>query len=308
MKSLTVSNFAKSFGVAEKTFSKSCRQIISDTNFQYHDINGVKLENLLLRILKRIDEDVQVIGAEERQDVWEKGWQENLDDFIDSDFDEEKLVPRFIRPNNPIRYNQNYILPEQQEFELNFVKVFRQWFLENYFANVENIYEYGCGTGFNLVAAGKLFPEKKLYGSDFVQSSVDLVNAIGKAKNIPLQGDLFDMIKPNYDYQISKNSGIFTFGSLEQLASKTDNFLDYMIKQKPDICVHSEPAIELYEPTNLSDYLAIKFQSKRGYTEGLIPKLKKLEGEGKIELIKVKRLYFGSLFMEGYNIIVWRPL
>jgi len=308
MKKLTVEDFARSFRTTEKTFSFSVRQFISETNFCYRDIKGEELESLILRILTRIDEDVQVIGAEERQEVWDKGWQENLDEFLDSDFDEEKLVPRFIRHNNPIRYNQGYIFPEQPEFELNYVKVFRQWYLEHYFANVENIYEYGCGTGFNLVAASKLFPEKKLFGSDFVQSSVDLVNAIGNAKNIPLQGGLFDMIQPNHDYQISKNSGIFTFGSLEQLASKTDNFLDYLINQKPEICVHSEPAIELYQPTNLSDYLAIKFQSKRGYTEGLIPKLKKLEDEGRIELIKVKRLFFGSLFMEGYNLIVWKPL
>ncbi len=308
MKTINIEDFARSFGTTEKKISISCRQFISETNFRYRDIKGEELESLILRILTRIDEDVQVIGAEERHEVWDKGWQENLDEFLDSDFDEEKLVPRFIRPNNPIRYNQKYIFPEQQDFELNYVKVFRQWFLEHYFANVENIYEYGCGTGFNLVTAGKLFPEKKLYGSDFVQSSVDLVNAIGKAKNIPLQGDLFDMIQPNYDYQISKNSGIFTFGSLEQLASKTDNILDYLVNQKPEICVHTEPAIELYDPTNLSDYLAIKFQSKRGYTKGLIPKLKKLEDDGRIELIKVKRLYFGSLFMEGYNLIVWKPL
>jgi hypothetical protein len=308
MKTLTVSDFALSFGVDKNTFSNSCRQLILDTNFCYRYIKGKELESLLMRIITRIDEDQQVIGALDRKEVWEKGWQENLDEFNKSNFDEKMLVPKFIRSNNPIRYNQRYIFPEHPEFELNYVRVFRKWYLEHYFAKVENIYEFGCGTGFNLLAAAELFPKKKFFGSDFVQSSINLLNTIGKSKKISLSGALFDMINPNYDYHIQDNSGIFTFGSLEQLASKTDNMLNYLITQKPEICVHTEPALELYDPTNLSDYLAIKFQGKRGYTTGLIPKLKKLESEGKIELLKVKRLYVGSLYMEGYNLIVWKPL
>jgi len=308
LKTITVEDFAKSFGTSVDTFSTSCRLLISECNFNYRDIEGHELSELILRILKRIDEDQQIIASKERQAVWEKGWQENLDEFIASNFDENKLVPKFIRSNVPIRYMQKYIFPEHSEFELCYVKVFRQWYLENYFANVNNIYEFGCGTGFNLLAAAGLFPDKRFYGSDFVQSSVDLVNAIGEAKELPLTAEIFDMIQPNQDYNIQQSSGVFTFGSLEQLASKTDNMLDYLISQKPEIVVHTEPTIELYDESNLSDFLAIKFQGKRGYTEGFLPKLQRLHDQGKIELIKVQRLCFGSLFMEGYNLIVWKPL
>ena len=48
------------------------------------------------------------------------------------------------------------------EFELNFVKVYHRWFLENYFHPFDNIYEFGCGTGFNLVVASEIFPNKNL--------------------------------------------------------------------------------------------------------------------------------------------------
>ena len=308
MNTITVEDFATSFGTNEDTFSESCRQLISESNFRYKDIVGEELNELILKILKRIDEDKQVIASQERQAVWQKGWQENLDEFIASGFDESKLVPKFIRSNVPIRYMQKYIFPEHEKFELNYVKVFRQWYLENYFSNVDNIYEFGCGTGFNLLAASGLFPNKQLFGSDFVQSSVDLVNAIGDSKGIPLSAEIFDMMNPNSNYKIKNNSGVFTFGSLEQLASKTDNMLDYLISQNPQIVVHTEPTIELYDDNNLSDFLAIKFQGKRGYTEGFLPKLQRLHEQGKIELIKVKRLCFGSLFMEGYNLIVWKPL
>ena len=199
MKTITVADFAKSFGTHEDTFSTSCRQLIVECDFRYRDIEGDELNTLILSVLKRIDEDRQVIASQERQAVWEKGWQENLDEFIASEFDENKLVPKFIRSNVPIRYMQKYIFPEHAEFELSYVKVFRQWYLENFFSDVDNIYEFGCGTGFNLLAAAGLFPQKHFFGSDFVQSSVDLVNAIGESKAIPLSAEIFDMMQPNQE-------------------------------------------------------------------------------------------------------------
>ena len=60
--------------------------------------------------------------------------------------------------------------------------------------------------------------------------------------------------------------------------------------------------------SKLNDYLAIKFQGNRGYSAGLLPLLERLEKLGKIELIKVRRLFFGSLYMEGYNTFVWKKV
>ena len=69
-----------------------------------------------------------------------------------------------------------------------------------------------------------------------------------------------------------------------------------------------EPTVELYDETNLVDHLAAKFHKKRGYTQGYLPRLKALEAEKKVEILKVKRTYFGSLFMEGFSFIIWRPV
>ena len=116
------------------------------------------------------------------------------------------------------------------------------------------------------------------------------------------------MIEPDESLDIVPNSIAFTSGAIEQIASKFDKFLDFLLRKKPDLVVHIEPTYEVYDQDNLFDYLAAKFHAKRGYTQGYLPKLKALEAEGKIELIKVKRLMFGSLFMEGYTYMVWRPL
>ena len=68
-----------------------------------------------------------------------------------------------------------------------------------------------------------------------------------------------------------------------------------------------EPTIELYDESNLLDYLAMRFHVKRGYTEGYLPRLRELESQNKVEILKVKRLFFGSLYMEGYSCLIWRP-
>jgi len=51
----------------------------------------------------------------------------------------------------------------------------------------------------------------------------------------------------------------------------------------------------------------MKFHRKRGYTENYLTRLRELEAQNEIEILKVKRLFFGSLYMEGYSYMIWRP-
>jgi hypothetical protein len=56
------------------------------------------------------------------------------------------------------------------------------------------------------------------------------------------------------------------------------------------------------------DYLGYAFHSKRRYTNNLLPYLQKLKKNKKIKIIKLCKSPFGSLMIEGYNLIVWKPL
>jgi len=277
MKSLNVEDFANSFGTTINGFSNELMTLISNMDFRYHVYEGKARDQLILKILKAIDNDRQLVGAEERKDVWLKGWEENLNSFIENEFDFEALTPKFIRKDRPVRYNGQYIQPNNTSFELDFNTIFRSWLFQNYFSEYENIYEFGCGTGFNLVLLDKLLPGRSLHGLDFVKSSVDLINLIGEKKDINLKGHLFDMVTPDENLEIAENSAVFTFGAIEQLASKYENFIDFLIDRKPRLCAHIEPTVELYNEDELIDYLSIKFHKKRGYTEGLLPYLQELE-------------------------------
>ena len=302
---LDAESFARAFGVDR--LPATCAELIAACDFRHRPLHGAERDAVILEVIKRIERDKQVIAAPERRDVWERGWREALNDYVSSGYAEDKLVPRFIRPNQPVRLNSEYAMPASDRFELDFVRVVREWMFRTYFAQVPEIHEFGCGTGFNLLALSQMYPGKPLHGSDFVPASVELVNQIAAARGLTLKGRLFDMTAPDAAYPLAAGAGVFTFGSIEQLGAKPESFVRFLISKKPAICVHIEPTVELYDEDVLIDYLAALFHKKRGYTEGLLPMLKTLENERTVELIKVKRLHFGSLMMEGYSVMAWRP-
>lgn len=278
---------------------------------RFQRLSNSSRDNLIREVLKRIELDTQIIGAAERKGVWERGWAEVLvqyDNADPTDAVEKELIPKFFRANQSIRLLGNYAAPLVSNFESIFVSALRSVIFDHYFCDVTEFHEFGAGTGHNLVHFCKKFPQIQAFGSDFVHSSVTLMNRLSHDLNLNLTSTTFDMTRPADDYEIGEGAGVFTFGSIEQLAGKYHRFIDFILSKKIKLCVHIEPVIELYNESLLFDWLAIKFQSKRGYTAGFLPYLQQLESSGRVTLSKVKRLGFGSLMMEGYNLIVWRPV
>jgi hypothetical protein len=307
MAEVTLHDFAHSFGTNPDTFSEHCRKIVYEKNFEYVIQEGEQRDDVILDVLKKIDTDVQVIGTPERRDVWLRGWSENLERYVDTGGGMDALIPKFIRGNQCARYEGNYIQPSSPTFELDFLTVFRTWLFENYFQAFDSIYEFGSGTGFNLVLLSQLFPKKELHGLDFVESSVDLINTVAARTKVNIKGTLFDMEAPPANFRLARNNAIFTIGAMEQLAGRFENFLQFILRERPRLCVHVEPTAELYDQNSLFDYLALKFHRKRGYTEGFLPRLQQLESQHEIKIHKIKRLHFGNLMMEGYTCMVWEP-
>lgn len=304
---ITIKDFADIFGEDEASFSLRLKHEINSHEFSFRKPTSQEYKSLILEVLKKIKNDTQKIGAKERLDVWQCGWQENLDAYSRDNLDKTHLIPKFIRKGNPVRWKKNYVFPASELFEINFIKIYRQWFGEQYLTSCDIVHEFGCGTGHNLLALAEMFPKKSFRGSDFVDSAVSLTNKVGKEKKIDLSAQKFDMLSPDYSYGIGASDGVFTFGALEQLASNLSPMLEFLLDKKPSIVIHTEPVEEFYDLESLEDFLAYTFQSNRGYSSGLISKLEELELKGKIEIIKAKRLFFGSFFMEGYNHIAWRP-
>jgi hypothetical protein len=107
---------------------------------------------------------------------------------------------------------------------------------------------------------------------------------------------------------LDRGAYVYTVASLEQVGLEFKKFVDYLLKNKPKLCVHVEPVAELLDNSNLLDYLSVKYFEKRNYLRGFLTYLRQLEKQGKIRILKARRTYIGSLFIEGYSVIIWTPV
>ena len=304
---LSVNDFAALFGTTCDGLSSECQDLINQRDFRYRILEGQERDQVLLDILKVIEADTQAVGTTERKDVWNQGWSGNYQAFCDARYDLAALVPKFIRPGRVIRLKGQYVCPASPTFELDYYTVLRQWLFSTYLSDMRAVFEFGCGTGWNLVALAKMYPSMEVHGLDFVPSSRYLVEKIRSVYGLNLSGHLFDMRAPDKTIRFNARSAIFTVGAMEQLAGDFEPFLQFLLKLSPALCIHVEPTIELYDENNLVEYLAIKFHRKRGYTQGFLPRLRQLEALGDVEILNTNRSHFGSMFIDGYSLVVWRP-
>ena len=305
--SLSVEDFSRLFGTSVDDFDDECREFISKTDFRYRKISHAERDQTIVEILNRIDSGRMTIAGKAAKSRWEKGWTENLENFVAKGYDLNELIPKYVRPDQILRLYRNYVMPLEANFEFNFFTVLRLWLFKRYLKQFGTIYEFACGTGYNLPLLAELFPQKNLYGLDWIEASVDLVNLIGEKHGMNIVGRLFDMFSPDYSLKIAKNSAIMTIGGLEQLGDGHKAFVEFLIEKEPSLCIHVEPLCELYDKNNLLDYLAVRFHEARNYLRGFLTNLKKLERENKIEIIKTQRMYFGSLYHDGWSLLIWRP-
>jgi len=307
-RSLRPGDFAKLFGTNVRDISPDCLRLIRVGDFRYTRLGREKRDAVIQSVLKRIlFGELTVAGDASARTRWEKGWTENLRNLARSHFSPSALTPKYIRQSQPLRLFQDYVIPVNPRFELNWYKVFTRWLFKKYLSGVDTIYEFGCGSGINVAALARMFPEKKIVGLDWARSSEKIVNELARSHGWNVEGRVFDFFQPDFNLRMDENSALLTIGALEQTGNRYGSFLKYILNNVPAVCVNIEPICEWYDENNLVDYMAMMFHKRRGYWEGFPAKLKELEGKGKVQVMKTKRSYFGSTFIEGYSQIIWKP-
>jgi hypothetical protein len=220
-----------------------------------------------------------------------------------------KSVPPYLRSGDLLRVNQHFLRTQKRSQELYWYKRLRSALLSTYFKNVPGIYEFGCGSGWNLLAAHDLYPTKKLVGLDWAQSAVDRLNGLGPYwQGERIRAKHFDFFHPDYALKLEPNSGVWTVWSLEQTGKDWGAFLEYLLDQRPACCVHVEPIVEWYDPKNPVDATAILYHRARKYWEGFPDVMDDLQAQGKVEILEKQRAYLGSKYLEACSLFVWRPL
>jgi hypothetical protein len=266
--------------------------------FDYRPLPAFKRDEWLRVVVEALTDSNLTRSGEHRLPAWEKGWSENLTG---------SLVPKYFGKFPVVRWCREFIEPTNSSFEYEAFGIIKDWLFDKHFRDVSHIFEFGCGTGHNLLAARRVNPHAMLHALDWARSSQQVIDAnAGLFGNRVLTCN-FDLFKPPRQFPMLKGAGVFTAAALEQTGDRFRTFIDWLIERRPGVVIHIEPINELLDPNNLMDYLSIQYARKRGYLSGLLDYLRQKAADGAIEILTAKRTGIGSLFLDGYSVIVWRP-
>jgi hypothetical protein len=304
MKIIKVEDIEESIGF--KIENKSLISRIENLNLQYEFLNDDELASYIGAYEKVLESDL-VRAGESRQNQWQNGWAENLEEFKQSGKFSD-LIPKYHTKHNIAKFKGRIIKTFAKDFDYHLNSFFVDAYLLKFGLSFSKIFEFGCGTGYHLFRLQKELSEKQFYGLDWAESSQESISSyclINDIKNIDSAN--FNYFSPDYSIDV-KDSCIYTVASLEQIGEKHTEFLEYLLKSKPSLCIHFEPISEVFDDSNILDSLNKRYFEKRGYLKNYLLTLKELEKLGKISILETRRLLYGSKFVEGHTLIIWKPL
>ncbi|MBL7057790.1 hypothetical protein ISS03_00475 [Patescibacteria group bacterium] len=304
-KKLITVDFEKAFG---EKLSSYVEEKIKQYDFTYTDFTQEERDYWLRRAVDILLDPNLEFSGEHRRDQWEVGWGQNLS-LLEKEDVMQSINPHYFGKYPILRFCQKFIKPISSNFEVNSLYVIQHWLFDQYLRDSDSIYEFGCGTGHNLFNVQEINTTAKIWGLDWANCSQDIIRKLvadGMAKNFYAHN--FDYFKPDENFKLGTNSAIYTVASLEQIGTDFKPFVEYILKNKPNICIHIEPFNELLDEKNLLDYLSLRYFKKRRYVNGFIDHLHELEANGKIKIIREQRSFIGSFFIDGYTVVVWSPI
>lgn len=276
-------------------------------NLKYSEISQKKKDKLILDIIKTIFERKIPKSGKDYKNNWEKGWSENLKNYKKSgkEFD---LIPKYFFKSKIARLGNKLVISKSKLYDFKVLRIITSYIYEKYFKNEKNIVEFGCGTGHNLISLSKINSKANLLGLDWSKSSQEIFKIINK-KNKLISGYPFDYFNPKFDNRIKltkREWSCFTVASLEQIGTNFKKFINFLKLTKPKFIINIEPINELMAKDEILDFLSVQYSLNRNYLNNFYNHLKYLEKKKIIQIMDVKKSYFGSQYINGYSIIVWK--
>lgn len=231
---------------------------------------------------------------------WERGWSENWEAYSKSG-NPDDLRPKYIRQKQPIRYNGRFVWPQDDDAEMKWYQGFFPSVIRAWLKDCSAIYEFGSGSGHNLACIKRMFPKIRTVGLDWSWAAVTIAQSIDHGTHFDFYNPVISDFPPRF--------GVLTVGALEQTGgTKWLPFMEELVAARPAICVHLEPIVEWYDPRNPVDQTSIEVHDAKGFWTGFPEWCVSMRRQGKIQLLEANRTGIGSIHVEGYSLIVWRPI
>ena len=283
-------------------------------NIDFNVLSNEEMQQVYFEISKIIDSGGLKVSGPDRIPDWESGWDEVLVRF-NKNPTIHALIPQYFGKHKYGRLDSRFIGTNGTQTELIFLRIVETQVLTEVMnlgfrtdSNIQTVYEFGCGTGHNLLHFASLYPDLNYFGLDWSQKSQELLKSIkGSGLMTNLESANFNFYNPDSNFKINPNSIVFTIATLEQVGSSYNAFIKYLLSQQPKYVIHIEPEQELLNPNNAVDQLSISYSLKRGYLQGLLKDLRKLESNNELQILNAYRTGLGSYLLDGYSVIVWEP-
>ena len=286
--------------------SQKLKDFYNSLDLTYEEISEEEKDTIFKDINDILQKEIKTSGPHRIKD-WNNGWNENCVEFKNTKLN-SSLVPKYFGKMKFSRINNKFVKSNNSNFEYDCFSFLQSCVYEAYCSGYEHYYEFGCGTGHNLLKHEYFCETKNIVGLDWSTSSQNCIDSINKIKNKDFKAYNFDFENPNEQVKIKNNSVVCTLAALEQIGDRHENFINFLLKNKPSICVHLEPIEEVLDENDEMENLSIKYFKKRKYLTGFLSKLQDLRDKNKIELLETKKTGIGSYFIEGYTLVAWRVL
>ncbi len=305
-KKIGIPEIMEAFG---EPLTPELQALVTEANLEYIELTPAERDECIRVIVdKLMDPGIDQSGAH-RLEKWEKGWGENFENLSTVEDWRAAIVPKYFDKYDIARWKQNFVKVTAPDFEYKMLGVILDWLFQKYVSNASAVYEFGCGTGHNLVRASKWNTSAKKFGFDWATVSSKIVDTLSAKGVIPNgKGGVFNFFEPDYSIKLEPDSVVYSIAALEQVGDKTGPFIEYLIANKPKLVFHVEPMAEVFDEKNLPDFLAIQYYKKRNYLWGHLDRLREYEKQGKIKIHSLRRTYLGHYLTDGYTVVVWSPV
>ena len=174
----------------QEKLSDEFKKRIDQREIYCYEASEEEKESCILKCVKAIISENLVEAGEHRREQWEQGWNENLEilnESLQKAPDDKSVIastiPKYYGKYDYCQLNQQFVRVGSRDYEHHVLSVLVEWVYERLLKGCRNIYEFGCGTGQNLLTLRELIKEysrnTKLYGLDWTEASQSIIKAIG---------------------------------------------------------------------------------------------------------------------------------
>ena len=267
---------------------------------QYNELNSEQYNEYYELCLEMLNKKLEV--------DWQDDWFSVLQNLRTNNDNVKSIIrPKWFRKNAFVNIQNCLSLTETPYVDWEYQLITRQMLFYTHLKDIDNICEFGSGSGTNFYLINQILQDKNFILSDISVTSLKIIQELKRKLNRNnLTYSNID-IEQDIDLKLSDNTAVITTSVLEQIGDNYNNFINFILKEKPQIVINVEPIVELLDSKSGFDNVMNLYCEKRKYLTGYLTELEKLEKQKKIKIIMKKRTMVSGTFIEN-SVLIWKVL